>query len=199
MPRRHRVDQQRAIGLLQIALDQIATPNAAMQRVVAWKVEITEMTALDHRCAEHFGQRHEVLDGAGGTPDLVGDDQRTGRTGQHLRRALDRRCTNDRLRRDAIGRPWLDNHRLEHVLHRDRDERRTTRGRHRQLAGTLNRRGQDCRIGEGVAPLHDVAHQLGRPAVVGKHSQPLLARIGGVHVAEADRLAGEHHHRHALV
>ena len=139
-----------------------------------------------------------MLDGAHAPPDFLRDDHGVRGLGERVRELLDRR----RLRRGdlRVGRGrGVGRHRLEHVLHRDGDEHGALRRGHRELTGAGDGRGQERARVQAVAPLDRVRGQLRRAADVREHPEPLVTRIGTRHLAEADRFAGEHDHRHTLV
>src|SRR5216110_2507370 len=68
-----------------------------------------------------------------------------------------------------------------------------------QLAGALHGMRQDRAHVEAEAPFHAVLHEARRPADVGKQPQPLASHDRVRPFRKADRFAGQHYHRNALV
>ena len=165
----------------------------------AREVRVAGMPGLDDRRAEPLGEGDEMLDRAHAPSHFFGHDQGTRGAGEDERQLVDGAWVGRGRVREARGGRRIGRQRLEQEFHRDRDEDRPLRRRHRQLTRPLDRRRQDRGRVEGKAPLHRGLHEPRGAADVGQQANPLVSEVVVGALAEPDGLAREHDHRDLLV
>ena len=166
--------------------------------MLAREIDVVGLPGIEHRRAQQFSDCNQGLNRRSAFARLLGDDDRILGLAQHARQVFDRRrlC---RRRNGEHGRGRIGAHRLHQELGRHRDEDRTFRRRHRQLAGALHGMRQDHARVESEAPFHTVLHEARRPADIGEQPQPLAPHDRVRALGKTDRFAGQHHHRNALM
>ena len=117
MPRQHGVHEEHGIAFP----DRIGH-HPAVERVLARKVEVVRLPAVEHRRAERLGELDERVDRAAIAPDFFGDDERAARRGELAGERIECRGIRRRRRgqarrgqfRGCIFHQVLDRHGEEH-------------------------------------------------------------------------------------
>ena len=195
MPGQHRLDQQDHVGVRE-RLRHLVDHDAAVEAVRAREIEVVGLPGLVHRRVERLGERDQRLTAAGSLP--ASSVTITGFFAAQRLRDFSRGRRNHRWARQR-GRRRVGCHAGDAGT-RWAPTRTPGRAAPTPRAGRRAARyAAAARHVEAEAPLHAGLHQARRAAEVGEQAQPLPAHLGRRRLGEADHLAGQDHHRDALV